>query len=55
MPEMNEFYFGKLIYFFQNACAVSAIILGVNPFDQPAVEEYKNNMYQVLKKETVKA
>lgn len=48
LPELNEFYLGKLIYFFQKSCVISAYIQGVNPFDQPAVEKYKNNMYRLL-------
>ena len=48
IPEMNEYYFGKLIYFFQKSCAISGYILGVNPFNQPGVEEYKKNMYRLL-------
>lgn len=50
MPELNEFYFGKLIYFFEKACAISGYLLGVNPFDQPGVEEYKDNMFRLLEK-----
>src|SRR5699024_1143238 len=38
IPEMNEYYFGKLIYLFKTSCAVSGYMLGVNPFDQPGVE-----------------
>lgn len=41
---------GQLIYFFELACAVSGLILGVNPFNQPGVEKYKNNMFKLLKK-----
>jgi len=41
---------GHLIYFFEKACAVSAYILGVNPFNQPGVEEYKRNMFKLLGK-----
>jgi len=41
--------FGYLIYFFQIACAMSAYLLGVNPFDQPGVEFYKKNMRDLLK------
>ncbi|CAK7063505.1 glucose-6-phosphate isomerase [Tissierella sp.] len=48
LPELNEFYLGKLMYFFQKSCAISAYTQGVNPFDQPAVEKYKNNMYRLL-------
>ena len=50
IPEMNEYYLGKLIYFFEKACAISGYILGVNPFDQPGVEEYKKNMFELLGK-----
>lgn len=50
IPEMNEYYFGKLIYFFEKACAISGYMLGVNPFNQPGVEEYKKNMYRLLGK-----
>ena len=50
VPELNEFYLGKLIYFFEKACAISGYLLGVNPFDQPGVEEYKKNMFQLLGK-----
>ena len=41
---------GELIYFFELACAVSGKILGVNPFNQPGVEEYKKNMFKLLGK-----
>ncbi|TJX15601.1 glucose-6-phosphate isomerase [Tissierella creatinini] len=50
LPQLNEFYFGKLIYFFEKACAISGYTLGVNPFDQPGVEEYKKNMFRLLGK-----
>ncbi|MFW6222935.1 MAG: glucose-6-phosphate isomerase [Bacteroidota bacterium] len=50
MPEINEFYIGQLIYFFEMACAISGYILGVNPFDQPGVEAYKKNMFALLGK-----
>jgi len=42
--------FGYFVYFFELACAVSAYILDVNPFEQDGVEEYKNNMFALLKK-----
>nr|WP_275899498.1 glucose-6-phosphate isomerase [Bacillus piscicola] len=50
IPELDEYYFGYLIYFFKKACAVSGLLLGVNPFDQPGVEAYKNNMFALLGK-----
>lgn len=50
MPELNEKYIGQLFYFFELACGISGILLGVNPFDQPGVEAYKNNMFALLEK-----
>ena len=41
---------GELIYFFEKAVAMSGYLLGVNPFNQPGVEEYKKNMFQLLEK-----
>ncbi|MBR3962925.1 MAG: glucose-6-phosphate isomerase, partial [Oscillospiraceae bacterium] len=41
---------GKLIYFFEIACAVSGYMLGVNPFNQPGVDSYKKNMFALLGK-----
>ncbi len=50
VPEVNEYYIGQLIYFFEMACAISGYILDVNPFDQPGVEAYKKNMFALLGK-----
>jgi len=50
IPEINEFYLGELIYFFEKACGISGYLLNVNPFDQPGVEAYKKNMFQILGK-----
>lgn len=50
MPELNEFNFGKLLYFFEKACGISGYLLGVNPFDQPGVEAYKKNVFALLNK-----
>ena len=50
MPELNEQYIGQLFYFFEYACAVSGLVLGVNPFNQPGVEAYKRNMFHLLNK-----
>jgi len=50
IPELNEFYIGQLLYFFERACGISGYLLGVNPFDQPGVEAYKKNMFALLKK-----
>ena len=45
---------GNLFYFFMRACAYSAYLLGVNPFNQPGVEIYKHNMFVLLNKPGVK-
>ena len=50
IKQLNEIALGELIYFFEKACAVSGMILGINPFNQPGVEEYKKNMFKLLKK-----
>ncbi len=50
IPEMNEYYFGKLVYLFKKSCAISGYMLGVNPFDQPGVEKYKENMFKLIGK-----
>lgn len=50
IEKLDEENVGELIYFFEKACAVSGLILGVNPFNQPGVEEYKKNMFKLLKK-----
>ena len=41
---------GELFYFFELSCGISAYVLGVNPFDQPGVEHYKRNMFELLGK-----
>jgi glucose-6-phosphate isomerase len=50
IPEVNEYYLGQLMYFFEIACGISGYLLGVNPFDQPGVEAYKKNMFALLEK-----
>ena len=50
IPEISGYYFGKMVYFFEKACGISGYLLGVNPFDQPGVEEYKKNMFALLGK-----
>ena len=53
IKKLNEEVIGELIYFFELACAVSAKILKVDPFSQPGVEAYKNNMFKLLEKPEV--
>ena len=50
IPQLNEYYLGQLIYFFEAACGISGYILDVNPFNQPGVEAYKRNMFALLEK-----
>lgn len=50
VERLDEINIGELLYFFEKACAVSGMILGVNPFNQPGVEEYKKNMFKLLEK-----
>lgn len=50
MPELTAEYIGQLLYFFELACGISGCMSGVNPFDQPGVEAYKNNMFALLDK-----
>ena len=47
---LDEEKLGELFYFMELSCAISAYILGVNPFNQPGVELYKHNMFQLLGK-----
>ena len=50
IDDLDEFSFGYLVYFFELSCAASGYLLGVNPFDQPGVEQYKFYMKELLKK-----
>ncbi|MCC2083760.1 glucose-6-phosphate isomerase [Staphylococcus sp. HMSC068D08] len=50
VPRLDEETFGYLVYFFELACAMSGYQLGVNPFNQPGVEAYKQNMFALLGK-----
>ncbi len=50
VDKADEENLGRLIYFFEKACAISGYVLGVNPFDQPGVESYKKNMFALLGK-----
>ncbi len=50
VEKLDEETIGELIYFFELACAMSGFILNVNPFNQPGVEKYKQNMFKLLNK-----
>ena len=47
---LDEAKVGELFYFLELSCGISAYVLGVNPFNQPGVEEYKRNMFRLLGK-----
>lgn len=50
LPRRTAYHLGQLVYFFEYAVAVSGLLLGINPFDQPGVEDYKDNMFALLGK-----
>ncbi|GLB46314.1 glucose-6-phosphate isomerase [Philodulcilactobacillus myokoensis] len=50
IPDESAYTLGYLIYFFEVAIAISGYLNGVNPFNQPGVEEYKTNMFILLNK-----
>lgn len=50
IPKIDEYNMGHLLYFYMLACAYSAYLLDINPFDQPGVEDYKNNIFKLLNK-----
>jgi glucose-6-phosphate isomerase len=50
IKELNETNIGYLLYFYMVSCAYSAYLLEINPFDQPGVEDYKTNIFKILKK-----
>lgn len=50
VKKMDAYGFGYLVYFFEKAVAISGYLLGVNPFNQPGVEAYKQNMFALLEK-----
>jgi glucose-6-phosphate isomerase len=51
LERLDEYHLGYLLYFFMKACAMSAYLLNVNPFDQPGVEAYKNKIIELLEVE----
>ncbi len=51
IPKLDAYHLGFLFYFFEKACGMSGYLLGVNPFNQPGVEDYKKNMFALLGKE----
>lgn len=52
VEEISEYTFGELYYYFMTSCAISGMLMGINPFDQEGVEEYKRSMFRALGKTT---
>ncbi len=50
IEKIDAYTYGYLVYFFMMSCGISAYTLGVNPFNQPGVEDYKKNMFALLNK-----
>ena len=53
LEKLDEYHLGYLIYFFMKACAMGALLLEVDPFDQPGVEAYKKKMMELLQQKKV--
>ncbi len=50
LKELNAYSLGALLYFFEIACAITCLVRGINPFNQPGVEAYKKHMFKLLGK-----
>ncbi|MDR1247376.1 MAG: glucose-6-phosphate isomerase [Clostridiales Family XIII bacterium] len=48
IPDMSPYSFGMLVYFFELTCAYTGRLMGVDPFNQPGVEQYKKEMKRLL-------
>jgi len=48
IPRFDAYSLGQIYYFFEKAVAIKGYLQGVNPFDQPGVEAYKTNMFELL-------
>lgn len=48
IPKLDPYHYGQLLYYLETTCAVTAMLNGVNPFDQPGVEDYKAEMRKIL-------
>ena len=51
MEKLDAYWFGRIFYFFEYACFLSARLLNVDPFDQPGVEKYKKILFAALREE----
>ncbi len=50
LNKLNAQHIGEFIYFYELLTTIYCYCLGVNPFNQPGVEDYKKEMYQLLGK-----
>ena len=50
LENVSDKTIGELLFFFMCSCMISAYLLKINPFDQPGVEFYKQEMKKILKK-----
>ena len=48
IPKLDAYHYGQLLHFFELTCAVTAMLMDVDPFNQPGVEDYKSEMRKVL-------
>ena len=48
IPKLDAYHYGQLLYFLQTTCAITGMLMGVDPFDQPGVEDYKREMRKAL-------
>lgn len=48
LPVLDAYQYGQLLYFLETTCAITAMLQGINPFDQPGVESYKAEMHKML-------
>ncbi|WP_334351728.1 glucose-6-phosphate isomerase [Companilactobacillus sp. HBUAS56257] len=48
IEKQDAYNLGYLMYFFEIAVGISGYLNGINPFNQPGVEAYKNNMFALL-------
>jgi glucose-6-phosphate isomerase len=48
IPDLSPYSFGQLVYFFELVCAYTGRLMGVDPFNQPGVEQYKREMKRLL-------
>ena len=51
IEKCDAFSVGQLLYYFMIQCAVSALLLGVNPFNQPGVKAYKSEIQEWIKRQ----